>query len=566
MDVSKLALPWLEHYSHPCAWDMDLPALSLPKMFADAVGRHGDAPLVDFLGRIYSYRELHGQALCFAAGLQKMGIGKGDRVGLFLPNVPAYIPAYFGAMMAGATVVNFSPLYSAAELEVQVADSGTRLLVTVDVPALLPTALQVLRASPLETLIVSSLADQLPWLKGTAMRLFARKQLTPVPDEAGVIPWRRAIAQDGNPAPVAIDPQEDLALLQYTGGTTGTPKGAMLTHQNLTANARQVDAIDPHNMDYDLILGALPLFHVFANTAVLNRTVFTGGAVAMLPRFDAQQVFQTLRRTRPTSLPGVPTMFQALLDHPKFDPADFASLRVCIAGGAPLPQVLKQRWEARTGVRLVEGYGLTETSGVVTANPYEGDDRPGTIGQPFPATLVRLLDREDPTRDAPPGEPGELAVHGPQVMRGYWQRPDSAATAFVERDGLRWLRTGDVAVFEGDGYLRVVDRIKDMIAVGGFKVFPSQVEHVLLEHPAVKECLVIGLPDDLMGERPRAFVTLQDDVEADGDGLKDWLNQRIGKHERVDAVMVRLNLPKTMIGKLDRKTLKDEVLAAASVS
>ncbi|MFM5929386.1 MAG: AMP-binding protein, partial [Novosphingobium sp.] len=461
------------------------------------------------------------------------------------------------------TVVNFSPLYTAAELEAQVADSGARLLVTVDLTKLLPTALQVLDNSALEKLVVARFTQQLPRFKGLAFRLLSGKELTAIPKQADVTEWQDALRGGDCPAP-AIDPEQTLALLQYTGGTTGTPKGAMLTHQNLTANARQVDAIDPHNMDRDLILGALPLFHVFANTAVLNRTVFTGGAVAMLPRFDAEQVFQTLRRTRPTSLPGVPTMFQALLDHPKFDAADFASLRVCIAGGAPLPQALKHRWEDRTGVRLVEGYGLTETSGVVTANPYEGDDRPGTIGQPFPCTLVRLLDREDPTRDAPPGEPGELAVHGPQVMRGYWQRPDSAATAFVERDGLRWLRTGDVAVFEDDGYLRVVDRIKDMIAVGGFKVFPSQVEHVLLEHPAVKECLVIGLPDELMGERPRAFVTLQDDVDADGEGLRDWLNQRVGKHERVDGVVVRLNLPKTMIGKLDRKTLKDEVLAASA--
>ncbi len=563
MNVSNPALPWLEHYSHPCVWDLDLPPLTLPAMFADAAARQGDAPLVDFMGRNHSYRELHAQALRFAAGLQKMGVVKGDRVGLFLPNVPSYIPAYYGAMMAGATVVNFSPLYSAAELEVQVADSGTRLLVTVDVPALLPTALQVLRSSPLEKLVVSRLADMLPWVKGWAMRLFARKQLTPIPHAAGVIEWRSVVANAGDPAPVPLDAMNDLALLQYTGGTTGTPKGAMLTHQNLTANARQVDAIDPHNMDYDLILGALPLFHVFANTAVLNRTVFTGGAVAMLPRFDAEQVFATLRRTRPTSFPGVPTMFQALLDHPKFDPVDFASLRVCIAGGAPLPQALKQRWEAKTGVRLVEGYGLTETSGVVTANSYEGDDRSGTIGQPFPATRVRLLDREDPTRDAPPGEPGELAVAGPQVMQGYWNRPEAAAAAFIERDGIRWLRTGDVAVFEADGYLRVVDRIKDMIAVGGFKVFPSQVEHVLLEHPAIKEALVIGLPDDLMGERPRAFVTLLDDMVESADALRDWLNQRIGKHERVDAVVVRESLPKTMIGKLDRKALKEEALGGA---
>ncbi|PLK27184.1 long-chain fatty acid--CoA ligase [Novosphingobium sp. TH158] len=560
MNVSKPAMPWLERYCHPCAWDLDFPPLTLPAMFAEAAGKMGKTALVDFLGRKLSYRELYAESRRFAAGLLAQGIAKGDRVGLFLPNVPSYIPAYFGAMLAGATVVNFSPLYSAAELEAQVADSGTRLLVTVDVPALLPTALEVLRASPLETLVVSRLGDQLPALKGLLVRLFGMGQTMAIPTEPGVIHWRDLLRADSSAVFPALDAEHDLALLQYTGGTTGTPKGAMLTHQNLTANARQVDAIDPHNMDYDLILGALPLFHVFANTAVLNRTVITGGTIAMLPRFDAEQVFATLRRLRPTSLPGVPTMFQALLDHPKFDPADFASLRVCIAGGAPLPLALKQRWEAKTGVRLVEGYGLTESSGVVTANSYEGEDRAGTIGQPFPATRVRLLDREDPTRDAPAGEPGELAVIGPQIMKGYWQRPEAAASAFADIDGEQWLRTGDVAVFEADGYLRVVDRIKDMIAVGGFKVFPSQVEHVLLEHPAIKEALVIGLPDELMGERPRAFVTLLEQAAESADELRDWINQRVGKHERVDAVVIRESLPKTMIGKLDRKALREQAL------
>ncbi|MFM5929619.1 MAG: AMP-binding protein, partial [Novosphingobium sp.] len=559
MDVSKLASPWLKRYSHPCAWDIDLPPMSLPQMFADAVQKYGDAPLVDFMGRIYSYRELHAQALCFASGLQKMGIGKGDRVGLFLPNVPAYIPAYFGAMIAGATVVNFSPLYSAAELEVQVADSGTRLLVTVDVPALLPTALKVLRASPLETLVVARLADQLSWLKGTAMRLFARKQLTPVPQEPGVIEWRRAIAQDRNPVPVPLDPLEDLALLQYTGGTTGTPKGAMLTHQNISANARQVAAIDPQAGQHDMIMGVLPLFHVFANVCVLNRTVANGGCIAMLPRFEAKQTLRTLQRVKATAMPGVPTMFQALLDHPQLARTDFTSLRVCISGGAPLPLPLKARFEQASGARVVEGYGLTESSGVVSTNPYEGEERVGTIGQVLPATRVRLLDREDASQDAPAGEAGELAIQGPQVMQGYWQRPEAAASAFAERPDGRWLRTGDVATIDAQGYLRIVDRIKDMIAVGGFKVFPSQVEAVLLQHPAIKEVLVIGVPDARLGEMPRAYATLNEGGSATGEALRDWLNARVGKHERVDSVIVRQSLPKTMIGKLDRKALREEL-------
>ncbi len=560
MTVSPVAAssfqPWQAHYAHPTPWDTVFAPLSVPQMFADSAARFADRPLVDFLGRLFTYRDLQGEALAFAAGLQQRGIGKGDRVGLFLPNVPLYIAAYYGAMIAGATVVNFSPLYTADELAAQVADSGTRLLVTIDSSALLPTAVTVKEQSALEWLVVGSLAAQLPWLKGIGLRLFARKSLSPIPPSA--LRWGDVLA-DSAPQPVPLDPEEDLALLQYTGGTTGTPKGAMLTHQNITANTRQVEAIDPQQQARDVIVGVLPFFHVFANICVLNRTVAHGGCIAMLPRFDAGQALKTLARVKATAMPGVPTMYQALLDHPDCGKTDFGSLRVCISGGAPLPLPLKQRFEAVTGARLIEGYGLTETAGVAAANPYEGEERPGTIGQPIPATRVRLLDKEDPTQDAPVGEPGELAIQGPQVMRGYWRRPEAATAAFADRPDGRWLRTGDVAVLEEGGYLRIVDRIKDMIAVGGFKVFPSQVEAVLLRHPAVKEALVIGVPDAYRGEAPRAYVTLHEGAAATAEALADWLNGQLGKHERVDSVVVRDSLPKTMIGKLDRKALRAEL-------
>ena len=548
--------PWQAHYAHPTPWDTTFAPLTVPEMFTDSVARFGDRPLVDFMGRRFSYAELAQEARAFAAGLQQLGIVKGDRVGLFLPNVPIYISAYYGAMLAGATVVNFSPLYTPVELAAQVADSGTRLLVTVDSSALLPTAQAVKEQSALEWLVVGSLASQLPWIKGLAMRLLARKSLSPVPDQA--LRWDDLLF-DAAPTPVTLDPEEDLALLQYTGGTTGTPKGAMLTHQNITANTRQVEAIDPREDERDMIVGVLPMFHVFANICVLNRTVAHGGCIAMLPRFDAGQALKTLARVKATAIPGVPTMYQALLDHPDCGKTDFSSLRVCISGGAPLPQPLKQRFEATTGARLIEGYGLTETAGVATANPYEGEERPGTIGQPIPGTRIRLLDKEDPTQDAPEGEPGELAIQGPQVMRGYWRRPEAALATFAERPDGRWLRTGDVAVLEEGGYLRIVDRIKDMIAVGGFKVFPSEVEAVLLRHPAVKEALVIGVPDAYRGEAPRAYVTMQEGATETGEALAKWLNAQLGKHERVDQVVIRESLPKTMIGKLDRKALRAEV-------
>ncbi|HEX4847693.1 MAG TPA: AMP-binding protein [Novosphingobium sp.] len=553
--------PWRHHYGHPGAWDLDLPPLSLPAMFAAAAARHGPRPLVDFLGRTYSYAALHAEAQAFAAGLQRLGVKKGDRVGLFLPNVPIYVSAYYGAALAGATLVNFSPLYTAQELAAQVEDSGARLLVTIDSAALLPTALEVQRTSSLETLVVGSLGAMLPWTKRVLLKVFGRKAVVPIPAGPSVLRWAEVLGP-GAPQPVPLDPAADLALLQYTGGTTGTPKGAMLTHQNLTANTRQVNALDPQTSERDVIVAVLPLFHVFANIAVLNRTVLNGGCIAMLPRFEAGQALKTLDRVQATSFPGVPTMYQALLDHPSVGKTDFSSLRVCISGGAPLPLPLKQRFEAVSGARIVEGYGLTECAGVASCNPYEGEERPGTIGQPIPATRVRLLDREDPTRDAAPGEPGELAIQGPQVMQGYWNRPEAAAAAFAERPDGRWLRTGDVATIDADGYISIVDRIKDMIAVGGFKVFPSQVEAVLEEHPAVKEVLVIGVPEERLGEVPRAYVTLRDGADTTGEALRDWLNARIGKHERVDAVVVRESLPKTMIGKLDRKALRAELAAA----
>ncbi len=560
MDVNT-AEPWREHYAHASAWDQHFPPLSLVEMFAASVAAYPDRPLVEFEGRQFSYAALFAESRRFAAGLQARGVTKGERVGLFLPNVPGYVSAYYGALMAGATVVNFSPLYTAEELEAQVVDSGARLLVTLDVPALLPTAVEVLRGSPLEQLVVIRLADLLPPLKRLAVKLFGGGQVSPVPRDADICSWRDCLG--GEPAPVAVDPERDLALLQYTGGTTGTPKGAMLTHQNLAANARQVRAIDPDAGQRDMVLGVLPLFHVFANTCVLNRTLLNGGCIAMLPRFVAKQTLAKVGQVRPTALFAVPTMLQALLDHPDFARTDFSSIREVISGGAPLPQPVKERFESASGVKVIEGYGLTEGSGVITTNPLRGENRAGTIGQPLPATRLRLLDKEDATRDAAPGEPGELAVLGPQVMQGYWNRPDAEAAAFAVREGAegteRWLRTGDIALFDPDGYVRIVDRSKDMIAVSGFKVFPSQVEAVLLQNPAVSECLVIGMADAYHGEVPRAFVTLRHDAQASGDELKDWLNARIGKHERVDAVVIRDSLPKTAIGKLDRKALRAEV-------
>ncbi|WP_394730226.1 long-chain fatty acid--CoA ligase [Altererythrobacter sp. GH1-8] len=548
-------------YHHPAPWDTQFEPMALPDMLARAVARNRSAPFLHFLGRTYSYDAIFKEADCFACRLKHLGIEKGDRVGLFLPNVPIYASAYYGAMMAGAVVVNFSPLYTVEELAWQVEDSGTRLLVTVDVPELYETASRVLEESSLETLVVGSLAAQLPALKSLALRILGRSKIAKVRWSDSIRAWSDIAFDPAADLPDVTD--EDIALLQYTGGTTGRPKGAMLGHDQLSINAQQVAAINPFGEpDKEVFMGALPFFHVFANTSLLNHAVATGASIAMLPRFDAGQVLKTIERYRCTGFPGVPTMFQALLDHPDIAKTDLSSLKVCISGGAPMPAPVHTRFEEVTGVRVVEGYGLTESSGVVSVNPYAGKRKKGTIGQPVAGTEIILLDKEDPSKLAPEGEPGELAVHGPQIMRGYWNRPDASEQTFVTRGNKKYLRTGDVAVVDDDGFVEIVDRIKDMIAVGGFKVFPSQVEDVLLENESVKEALVIGVPHDYLGEMPRAYVTLNPGADVNGETLTEWINSRVGKHERVDSIVIRDELPKTLIGKLDRKALRAEVFGA----
>jgi long-chain acyl-CoA synthetase len=539
---------WREHYVHPSAWDRTFAPMTLPAMFAASAAKTPTATLTDFMGAQLSYADIAARARDFAGGLQAQGMAKGDRIGLFLPNVPDYLVAYYGALMAGGLIVNMSPLYSVAELAHQVSDSGARVIVTSDVPQLMATATALLDQGLIDRIIVGAIADALPSVKRALYKLFKRKDIAVLPDDARVL---RMASVTGAFKPVAIDASE-IALIQYTGGTTGVPKGAMLSHQNMTANARQVHALDPRAGQADRIVGVLPFFHVFANTCVLNRTALAGGMIAMLPRFDAKMTLATIQRIKATALPGVPTMYQALLDHPNMGSTSFKSLNVCISGGAPLAPALKTKFERATGARVVEGYGLTESSGVVACNPYDGINKTGTIGQPVQGTIVKLVDREDPTKPAPAGEPGELVFSGPQVMQGYWGRPDADADTFV--DG--FLRSGDVATIDDDGYIRIVDRLKDMIAVSGFKVFPSQIEAVLYRNPAVKEAIVIGIPDAYHGEMPKAFVTLNDG--ADGARLKDWLNPQLGKHERVTDVEIRLNLPKTLVGKLSRKELVAE--------
>jgi long-chain acyl-CoA synthetase len=536
---------------HPVADDWSPEPLSVGEMLRRSATRYPDRVALDFMGRTWSYAELLAQAEAAAAGFQAIGVGPNTRVGLFLPNTPHYPVAYYGALLAGATVVNFSPLYSPEEVAFQARDSGTQVMVCLDLARLWAPMQRLLDDGALRHLVVASLTEVLPTLKAIGFRLLKGKERQKLPTDPRLVRWPKLVGSGKAFQPVFVDPSA-IALLQYTGGTTGVPKGAAITHANLTINAAQLAAIDPQDgVREGRVLGALPLFHIFANSAILNRSIFSGGSIALLARFDAGEALATIKRLKLTDLAGVPAMYQAMLDHPDCPKTSFASVQQCFSGGAPMSTKLKERFEEATGARVLEGYGLTETAGVTSVNPYVGETRSGTVGIALPATEIRIVHQENAEQQLEPGETGEICIRGPQVMVGYWR---SDANAPEPLPG-GWLRTGDLGHVEPGGYIRIVDRSKDMINVGGFKVFPSQVETALLKHQAVKECLVIAVPDDRVGERPKAFAVLKEDRTATPDGLMTHLCDLVGKHERPLAIEILDDLPRTMIGKPDRKAL-----------
>jgi len=554
--------PWLKTYAHGDRWDIHYEPRPVHTLLDDSAARAPDAPYIDFMGRQYSYGEIAAQVDRCVKGLQTLGVRAGIKVGLFLPNCPQYVIAYYAILKAGGTVVNFSPLYSVPELTHQVEDSETDIMICLDVASLYATIARVLDQSRLRCLVVASLADALPPGKALLYRLFKRREMARVAPDIRHIRFDALLDNDGTFRPVSIDPQ-DLAMIQYTGGTTGSPKGAELTHANLYTNCLQVAATDPDRaFGADRVLGALPFFHVFANTVVLNLTTCMGGEIVALPKFELNQVLKAITRRRVTIVPGVPTMYTALLGEPQLGRYDLSSIRVCISGGAPMPAELKQRFETVSGSVVVEGYGLTESSGVVAVNPVHGVNKPGSIGLPLPGTDIIIVDRDDPTRIVPQGEPGELCVCGPQIMRGYWRRADASAGAL--QNGR--LHTGDVAYIDSDGYTFIIDRLKDMIMVGGFKVYPRNVEEALYRHPAVKEATVIGIPDAYAGQRVKAFVALKDEARGTttAEDLLAFLRANVGKHEQPAQIEFRESLPKTMIGKLSKKELVAEEEAKAA--
>jgi long-chain acyl-CoA synthetase len=554
--------PWVTKYPRGIDWHQSFTPQPLYTLLDQAVAKHGSKPCTHFLGKVSSYAEIGKLVDRVAAGLQKLGVTKGTKVGLILPNSPTYIVYYFAILKAGGTVVNYNPLYTLEELAFQVNDSETELMITLDLKVLFDKVEALIEAGTLRRAVVCSFVGLLPAAKSVLFKLFrgnelARPQRSAV--AAKIIMEADLLANKGQDQnryqKPSIDPQNDVAVLQYTGGTTGTPKGAMLTHASVYVNVLQVAAWAPGLEEgKERVLGVLPFFHVFAMSVVMNLSIARGFEIVIMPRFVLDDAMKLIEKTKPTVIPGVPTLFNAIVHHPKLRSFDLSSLKLCLSGGAPLPLEIKEQFEDLTGCKIVEGYGLSEASPVVTCNPLEGLVKPGSIGQPLPATIVSLRDLADPTMEVALGERGELCVAGPQVMKGYWKRPEESASQFVGP----FLRTGDVGIMDEDGFFFLVDRVKDLIICSGYNVYPRRIEDAIYEHPAVEEVTVIGIKDKYRGEAPKAFIKLKLGMTATKDDILKHLETKLSKIEMPSEVEFRDQLPKTMIGKLSKKELKEE--------
>ncbi len=536
-------------------------AVPRPRLLTDlldtAVAEHGGWTAIDFLGRTWTYAEIGRSVEQAARGLQDLGLKPGDRFGLCLPNTPYFVILYFAVLRIGGIVVNFNPLYTEHELEHQVRDSGIRMMATPDLRMIHAKLLKVAERTGLEHIVICPMADILPRLQSLGWRFLKRKEHAQVPHDARHIAWAKLLANEAPPEPVRQSP-DDIAVLQYTGGTTGVPKGAMLSHANLAANSAQMLIhVGGEREGQERAIGVLPLFHVFALTAVLNFSIEIAAAMILLPRFDLKQLLATIRRTGPTQFYGVPTIYVALNAVPKAELPDFSTVRCCISGGAPLPLEVREAFETRTGVRVVEGYGLSEASPILACNPLFGRVKNNSAGPAFPDTILEIRDPEAPHAVLPQGSRGELCGRGPQVMKGYWQRPEDTAAVFTEGA----LRTGDIGYLDEDGYLFLVDRIKDLILCGGYNVYPRVIEEAAYHHPAIKEAIAIGVPDVYRGQAPKLFVTLREGTIVTEADICAFLAERLNKIEIPKAVEIRDSLPKTLIGKLSRKELVAEEAA-----
>ncbi|MEQ8509676.1 MAG: long-chain fatty acid--CoA ligase [Rhodospirillaceae bacterium] len=547
--------PWIKSYPAFADWGMEIKAEPAYAAFDRSVAAYPQRMCMEFLGRTWTYRETGAMVRAAAKGLQNMGIKKGDRVALMLPNTPYYIVLFHAALLIGGVVVNINPLYAQRELDDLIKDSRPHLLVTMDLEAMYPKARATVNANKIEKMLLCSMTDVLPWRKAVLFNIFRRKTLARVDDDDRQTWFEDLIENDGAYTPAEIDCDNDLAVLQYTGGTTGIPKAAMLTHANVSANATQVAAwYDNSDIGEEIFLAALPFFHVFAMTVVMMTAIRYGAGIVMLPRFDLKDCLRAISNKKPTFFPAVPTIFTAINTFPELEKYDLSSIKLCISGGAPLPVEVKKEFERISGCVVVEGYGLSETSPVATTNPTKGINKAGSVGIPMPGTEIEIWSVEEPSTLKSIGERGEVCIRGPQVMKGYWENPEETEKVFHKGA----FRTGDVGYIDKDGYVFLVDRLKDIIIAGGYKIYPRIVEEAIHEHPAVAEVIVIGVDDKYRGQAPKAFIRLKEGETVTEAELKTFLKEKLSAIERPDYYEFRDELPKTMIGKLSKKELKAE--------
>ena len=548
--------PWLHHYPEGIDWSTTLTRRALNEYIDDAEIRFAARPAIDFLGRKTTYAQLATHIRQAAKGFQNMGVTKGSRVGLCLPNTPYSVICYFGALRAGATVVNYNPLYVERELAFQISDSETEIMVTMDLKLLYPKVAAMLsQTESLKQIVVCRMAPILPPVKGLLFGIVKRKEIAAITDDDTTMRFEDLINNDGQPEEVEIDIEQDIAVLQYTGGTTGRSKGAMLTQANLSANISQMLSWFPGlRPGEEKIVGVLPLFHVFAMTAVMNFAVASGTEMILLPRYELEQTLKTLSAKKATLFPAVPTIYTAINQAPDLAKYDLSSIRYCMSGGAPLPLEVKRQFEQITGCKLVEGYGLSESSPVATCNSMSGTNKENSIGLPVPGTDITIHNLEAPHDLMPVGERGEVWIKGPQIMKGYLNQAEE--TADTLRDG--WLRTGDVGYMDDQGHFFLVDRLKDLILCSGYNVYPRMVEEAIYLHSAVSEVTVIGIKDEYRGESPKAFVKLKPNESLNETDLKQFLEDKLSKIEMPSHIEFRDELPKTIIGKLSKKELVAE--------
>ncbi|GIP38860.1 long-chain-fatty-acid--CoA ligase [Paenibacillus sp. J31TS4] len=548
--------PWLLHYPKEVPPTYPYPKTNLADFLIQAAANYPTHTALHFMGKEMKYAELLEGAYRFAHAVRGLGVQQGDRVAIMLPNCPQLVIAYYGTLLAGGIVVMTNPLYMPRELEHQLADSGAAVILTLDL--LVKRVREVVSRTAVRHIVVTSVKDYLPFPKNLLYPLKAKKDGTPLPEvayEEGVHAFLKLMhAASGTPCRTDVDADRDLAMLQYTGGTTGLSKGVMLTHSNVIANTVQTRLWAYKSVPgKERYLAALPFFHVFGLTVLMNQAILLGGCLILVPKFEAGQILSIIQRLKPTIFPGAPTMYIALTNHPEIGKYDLSSINMCISGAAPLPHEVQVRFEEITGGRLIEGYGLTEASPVTHANNIWETRRSGSIGIPFPDTAAKIVHPET-GEDLPPGEMGELAVFGPQVMQGYWNAPEE--TARVLRGG--WLRTGDMARMDEDGFFYIMDRMKDIIIAGGFNIYPREIEEVLFSHPAIEEAVVVGVPDKYRGETVKVYVVRKEGHQLDAKELEVWCRERLAAYKVPHLYQFRETLPKTLAGKVLRRKLLEE--------